>query len=123
MILTFARIGGDFQTEGAVERGEVGQAMRLEQRVGLDVAVFDFVQRTGAARRVAEGGEIGVEEGVEGVGSQGGDQRLGGWRAGLADDVLGMRAAHRLVLRAQACRATASFPASGLRKPSRESDG
>ena len=46
VVLALAGILGDFQAEGAVERGEVGQAMRLEQRVGLDVAVFDFVQRT-----------------------------------------------------------------------------
>ena len=40
--------------------------MRLEERIGLDVAVFDFVQRTRPACRMAEGGEIGVEKSIEG---------------------------------------------------------
>ena len=65
VVLALAGIGGDLQAEGAVESGEVGQAMRLEERVGLDVAVFDFVQGASAARGMAKGGEISRVERLE----------------------------------------------------------
>ena len=65
VVVALAGVGGDFQAEGAVERGEVGQAMRLKERVGLDVAVFDFVQGTATARGMTKRGEIRRVEGLE----------------------------------------------------------
>lgn len=62
VILALAGVLGHLQTECTVECREVGEAMRLEERVGLDVAVFDFVEWAAAARGVAEGGKIGVEK-------------------------------------------------------------
>jgi hypothetical protein len=62
VVVALAGVFGDFEAEGAIERGEVGQTMRLEERVGLEVAVFDFVEWTRAARGVAEGREVGIVE-------------------------------------------------------------
>ena len=58
MVVALVGIGGDTQTEGAVKRGKVGQPVRLEERVGLDVAVFNLIQGAATAGRVTEGGEV-----------------------------------------------------------------
>jgi hypothetical protein len=68
VILALTSILGHIKSERPVEGGEIGEAMRLEERIGFDVAVFDFIQRARATRGVTEGGEISVVERVEGGG-------------------------------------------------------
>ena len=58
---------GNFQAERAVKRCEVGQPMRLKEWVGLEVAVFDFVERAIAARCMAERGDISDLKWLEAV--------------------------------------------------------
>ena len=83
MIVTFACIGGSFESKCAVKRSEIGQAMGLKQRVGFDVAVFDFVQWARATRGMTEHGEISIEKGIK----CSGDKRDGSDPGGLDHDV------------------------------------
>ena len=67
----FILTGADtFNNNIKKERILESEAMGLEQRIGLDVAVFDFVQRTAAARRMAERGDVGVAESRSGVSAE-----------------------------------------------------
>ena len=65
MIVTLAGVIGDFESERTIEGSEVSEAVRLEERVGLEVAIFDLVQWTVAARGVAEDGKAGILERFE----------------------------------------------------------
>lgn len=56
MVLAFIRVFCDLQTECAIKGREVCQAMRLKERIGFDIAVFDFVQRTPATRGMTKRG-------------------------------------------------------------------
>ena len=67
VIVALTGVFSDFESECAVECSEVGEAMRLEEWVGFDVAIFDLVQRAAAARRMAEGGDVGVAKSRSGV--------------------------------------------------------
>ncbi len=54
MVVPFSGILGELQAESTVECSQVGKTVRLEQRVGLRLPIFDLVQRDGTTRRVAE---------------------------------------------------------------------
>ena len=42
------------QTKRAVKRSEISEPVRLKQRIGIQIAVFDFVERTISARGMTE---------------------------------------------------------------------
>jgi len=54
VVESLAGVASQLEAEGGVERAEVGEAMRLEERVGVEVAILDLVERTVAAHGVAE---------------------------------------------------------------------
>ena len=64
MIVAFASVFRYFQPERAIKRRQVSEAMRLEQRVGFDVAVINFIQGTRTTRRMAKSSQVGVAERV-----------------------------------------------------------
>jgi len=54
MIVPLAGVGGHLKPERAVKCGQVSETMRLEERIGFDIAILDLVQGTTPARGVAE---------------------------------------------------------------------
>lgn len=65
MVMALVGVGGNLQTESAVKRGKVGQPVRLEKRIGLDVAVFNLIQWAATAGRVTEGSEVRCQKDIE----------------------------------------------------------
>jgi hypothetical protein len=55
----------NLQSKRSIKRREVGEAMRLKERVRFEIAIFDFVERTIAARCVAKSGDVGDLKGIE----------------------------------------------------------
>lgn len=45
VIVPLACIRGDLESEGPIECCEIGEAMGLEKRVGLDVSILYFIER------------------------------------------------------------------------------
>jgi hypothetical protein len=54
VVVALGGLGSHFEAKGTVERGEIGEPVRLKERVGFNVAVFDLVHWTKPARGVAE---------------------------------------------------------------------
>jgi len=62
VILPLAGIGSNLKPKGMIEGGDVGEAVRLEKRVRLDIAIFDFVQWAGPSRGMSKCGQPGIEK-------------------------------------------------------------
>ena len=55
-------IGRGFQAERMVKCGQISETMGLDEWIGFQLSVFDFVERAWTASRVAECGDIVVEK-------------------------------------------------------------
>ncbi len=65
VVLAFTGIRAHFEPKGAVERRQVREPVRLEKRVRLEFAIFNFVYWTPPAGGMAKGRQVSRQETLE----------------------------------------------------------
>jgi len=76
VVVPFAGFLGHLNPKSPIESRQVGQPMRLEQRVGFDIPVLNLIQRAAAARRMTESGQVGVVIIIKTVGVESNSKRF-----------------------------------------------
>src|SRR5262249_11137266 len=80
VVVALAGLFGNLQAKSTIKRRQISQPVRLKESIGLEIAIFDLIERTSAAGGMTKGGEVTSEERFKTFGAEIFAKRDGGFR-------------------------------------------